>query len=271
MTTLEQSHTTQGSTTLPVSPPKLSGDECFVPASHVLVADQQVSHPAFRLWCVLHRLWFLRELPAMELLQGLIGSFVVAENNASSPSQPAKIWQPATRRSIERWLSELETAGWLVWTRREEASRRYHLRTSAQSAGDAAVLTELRTLLNSGKATLSDIQALLAPSERPDDATPESHDAIAGSPQDAEKQASADSDATAESQAASEEGATTTIGSPDATAGSHHTIPGSPDATAGSHHTIPGSHDAILVSQGGLDSGVPMPEKSALKHEIRKR
>ncbi len=65
------------------------------------------------------------------------------------------------RRSIERWLTELEAAGWLVWTRREETSRRYHLRTSARSAPDTAVLTELRALLNSGKATLADVQTLL--------------------------------------------------------------------------------------------------------------
>ncbi len=60
----------------PQSPPRLSGDEPFVPASHVLITDRQVSHPAFRLWCVLHRLWFLHEPPVMELLQELMGTTI---------------------------------------------------------------------------------------------------------------------------------------------------------------------------------------------------
>jgi hypothetical protein len=123
----------------PACPPKIGGDELFVPASHVLVIDRQVSHPAFRLWCVLHRLWFLHEPPTMELLQELMGTYVETK---APPKQ--KTWQVATRRSIERWLTELEQAGWLIWTRREEATRRYHLRTSARSATDSAILHELR-------------------------------------------------------------------------------------------------------------------------------
>jgi hypothetical protein len=84
------------------SPPKLGGDELFVPASHVLITDRQVSHPAFRLWCVLHRLWFLHEPPVMELLQELMGTTI------TDKATRAETWQPATRRSIERWLTELE-------------------------------------------------------------------------------------------------------------------------------------------------------------------
>jgi len=137
----------------PQSTPRLSGDELFVPASHVLVIDRQVSHPAFRLWCVLHRLWFLHEPPVMELLQELMGTTI------TDKATQAETWQPATRRSIERRLTELEQAGWLVWARRGETTRRYHLRTSARSATDTAVLTELRTLLNSGKVTLAGVRA----------------------------------------------------------------------------------------------------------------
>lgn len=65
-----------------------------------------------------------------------------------------------TRRSIERWLDELEVAGVLAWVQREDASPRYHLRTIARSATDAALLTTLRTLITAGKATRADVQTL---------------------------------------------------------------------------------------------------------------
>ena len=184
----------------PQSPPRVSGDELFVPASHVLITDRQLSHPAFRLWCVLHRLWFLHEPPVMELLQELMGTTI------TDKATQTETWQPATRRSIERWLTELEQAGWLIWARRGETTRRYHLRTSARSATDTAVLTELRTLLNSGKATLTEVQALLnqAP-QLPVDATPESHGSIPGSHQDAEQTTTATADATPESHAAGDD------------------------------------------------------------------
>ncbi|PDW05024.1 hypothetical protein [Candidatus Viridilinea mediisalina] len=155
MTTTDRIASSGGSRDEHTGVPRLGGDELFVPASHVLVIDRHVSHPAFRLWCVLHRLWFLREPPTMEVLQALMGSHTTAK------ASPNPVWQPATRRSIERWLTELEHAGWLVWVRREETTRRYHLRTSARSAPDTAILTELRTLLNSGKATLAEVQALV--------------------------------------------------------------------------------------------------------------
>lgn len=147
MTATDQPRPQSGASQFPPGVPRLGGDELFVPASHVLVIDHQVSHPAFRLWCVLHRLWFLHEPPVMELLQELMGTTI------TDKATQTETWQPATRRSIERWLTELEQSGWLVWARRGETTRRYHLRTSARSATDTAVLTELRTLLNSGKAT----------------------------------------------------------------------------------------------------------------------
>ncbi|PDW00922.1 hypothetical protein [Candidatus Viridilinea mediisalina] len=127
---------------------RITGDARFVPAPHHLVADRQVGHAAFRLWCLLHRLWFLREPPVMELLQELMGHR--RDEHAA--------WQPATRRSVERWLAELEQAGWLVWARRGETTRRYHLLSAGSGAGDTALLRELRMLLNSGKATLAVVQ-----------------------------------------------------------------------------------------------------------------
>lgn len=256
------------------SPPRVSGDELFVPASHVLITDRQVSHPAFRLWCVLHRLWFLHEPPVMELLQELMGTSI------TDKATQAATWQPATRRSIERWLTELEQAGWLVWARRGETTRRYHLRTSARSATDTAVLTELRTLLNSGKATLAEVQALLnlAPS-LPADATPESHGSIPGSHQDAEQVtvAAADTtpgshaagdDATAESQPLVGWEADATVESHDPTLASHDATAESQDTTQGSHDATAESHDATPGSHGELTEGVLMRQNQAPYSEI---
>jgi hypothetical protein len=269
MTTTDQRHAQAGGAAPPASVPRLGGDELFVPASHVLVTDRQVTHPAFRLWCVLHRLWFLREPPTMDLLQELMGSFVPEKTVDQPTDARTKIWQPATRRSIERWLTELEAAGWLVWTRREETSRRYHLRTSARSATDNAVMTELRALLNSGKATLADVQALLRriPGVG-DDATPVSHDSIPGSHQDAAQAADGLNDATAGSHSAPD-------ADDDATAESHDPILGSPDTTAESHDPIRGSyeatavsHDPTLGSHEQRAEGVPTPQIAAPYSEI---
>ena len=258
----------------PQSPPRVSGDELFVPASHVLITDRQVSHPAFRLWCVLHRLWFLHEPPVMELLQELMGTTI------TDKATQAETWQPATRRSIERWLTELEQAGWLIWARRGETTRRYHLRTSARSATDTAVLTELRTLLNSGKATLTEVQALLnqAP-QLPVDATPESHGSIPGSHQDAEQTTTATADATPESHAAGDDAtaesqpldrweADATVESHDPILASHDTTAESQDTTQGSHDTTAESHDATPGSHGELADGVLMRQNQAPYSEI---
>lgn len=261
MTTTDRPSPSGGSRDESTVVPRLSGDELFVPASHVLVIDRRVSHPAFRLWCVLHRLWFLREPPTMELLQELMGTASHTAAASSNNGTSAVVWQPATRRSIERWLKELEAAGWLIWSRREEASRRYHLRTSARSAGDSAVLHELRSLLNSGKASLADVQALLGAIPgttitlpRSDDATLPSHDPIPRSHQDAEATPAPVADATVESH--------------DATAGSHDATPESHHATIGSHHTTPESHHAILPSHTELTQGIRTPSSEPPYKEI---
>jgi hypothetical protein len=270
------------------STPRISGDERFVPASHVLVSDRQVSHPAFRLWCVLHRLWFLHEPPAMELLQELMGTYVEVKEESDQPAPKGKrrdrpkVWQPASRRSIERWLCELEGAGWLVWARREEPSRRYHLRTSAKSAGDAAVLRELRALLNSGAATLADVQSLLGATTaawsrnetnglKEDDATPESHPQLpllTEDDQDAAQATAGSHDATSGSHGPGYSGPDTPAGSQHTISLSYGTTTGSHKATAGSHEATAESHDAILPSHQRAGEGVLTPEKNGLKHEI---
>lgn len=263
------------------SAPRISGDERFVPASHVLVTDRQVSHPAFRLWCVLHRLWFLHEPPVMELLQELMGTYAEVKEESDEPAPRGKgrncpkVWQPATRRSIERWLCELEAAGWLLWARREEPSRRYHLRTSAKSAGDAAVLRELRALLNSGAATLAEVQTLLGATTTaiaiPNDATPESHPQLpmlVEGDQDASQATPGSLDATPGSHQATGTPSKATVGSHDAISPSHCTTTGSHDATEGSHDATAESHDAISLSYGEAAEGVRTPEKNGLIHEI---
>jgi hypothetical protein len=253
-----------------LSSPKVGGDELFVPASHVLVIDRQVSHPAFRLWCILHRLWFLHEPPTMELLQELMGTLIA---NKASPKQ--KTWQPATRRSVERWLTELEQAGWLFWVRREEATRRYHLRTSARSATDSAIIRELRALLNSGKTTLAHVQALLNTTpELPVDATPESHGAIGGSPSDAPAARAGAGDATAGSYPVPTTRNDATAESHDTTSGSYDTTPESHHATVGSHDTTTESHDATPGSHHAPGEGVLMrrnnaPYNETLQNQIR--
>ena len=271
MTSTDQPRAKIGGSQPPSGVPKLGGDELFVPASHVLVIDRQVSHPAFRLWCVLHRLWFLHEPPTMELLQELMGT-TVEEKSESEPgakgSRP-KAWQPATRRSIERWLKELEQAGWLIWARREETTRRYHLRTSARSATDTAVLTELRTLLNSGKTTLAEVQELLntAPGLR-DDATLPSHDPIPGSHQDAVTATESCDDATPGSHDTANLNDDATAESHDLILRSHDATAESQDTTLGSHGTTMESHDATLLSHEQLTDGILVRQNGTPYSEI---
>jgi hypothetical protein len=249
--------------------PKISGDELFVPASHLLVIDRQVSHPAFRLWCVLHRLWFLHEPPTMELLQELMGTAVEEKDKPKVNGHYPTHWQPATRRSIERWLTELEQAGWLVWTRREETSRRYHLRTSARSAFDSAVLHEIRTLLNSGKATLVEVQALLRLTPgMSDDATTGSHESIPGSHQDAVPGFPAVTDATSASHSVTGPRLTATAGSHGATEGSYRATVESQSATEGSHEATAESHTATEGSHAGRGKGFQMPQNEPPYNEI---
>jgi hypothetical protein len=76
-------------------------DRLFAPAPHGLINDPQISYAAFRLWCVLHRLSWIREPPEMDRL---------CQEMRQQDRTP-------DRRSVYRWLSELETRGWLRWQR----------------------------------------------------------------------------------------------------------------------------------------------------------
>ena len=76
-------------------------DRLFAPAPHGLINDPQISYPAFRLWCVLHRLSWIKEPPEMDRL--------CAEMRQQD--------RTPDRRSVYRWLSELESRGWLRWQR----------------------------------------------------------------------------------------------------------------------------------------------------------
>lgn len=76
-------------------------DRLFAPAPHGLIADSEISYAAFRLWCVLHRLAWLREAPEIERL-------------CAEMRQGDRV---PDRRSVYRWLGELESSGWLDWER----------------------------------------------------------------------------------------------------------------------------------------------------------
>jgi hypothetical protein len=95
-------------------------DYRFVPAPHELILDPHISPPALRLWCVLAYLDWTHEPPSLPILQ--------------SHMQQAD-GSPPTRRSIYRWLSDLESRGWLDWTRapgKAGINDRITLKTRAQ-------------------------------------------------------------------------------------------------------------------------------------------
>jgi len=95
-------------------------DYRFAPAPHELILDRHVSPPAFRLWCVLAYMDWQHERPSLPILQGHM-----QQTDGAEP----------TKRSIYRWLGELETRGWLDWTRtpgKAGINDRITLKTRAQ-------------------------------------------------------------------------------------------------------------------------------------------
>lgn len=95
-------------------------DYRFAPAPHELILDPHVSPPAFRLWCVLAYMDWKHEPPSLPTMQGYM-----QQAGGEIP----------TRRSIYRWLSELETRGWLEWVRapgKAGINDRLTLKTRAQ-------------------------------------------------------------------------------------------------------------------------------------------
>ena len=111
-----------------------------------------------------------------------------------------------------------------------------------RSAFDSAVLHEIHTLLNSGKATLVEVQALLRLTPGTSgDATTESHEPIPGSHQDAVAEFPAATNATAESHRVAGPPLTATAGSHCATVESHTATEGSQEATAESQDATEGS------------------------------
>ena len=107
---------------------RITIDRLFALAPHDLIADVHISPPAFRLWCVLHMMIWLHEPPDMERLQERM--------NAADPP---------TRRSIYRWLGELEAAGWLEWQRspgKSGVNDRFALKTKAEPVTPESQLNE---------------------------------------------------------------------------------------------------------------------------------
>jgi hypothetical protein len=95
---------------------RITIDRLFAPAPHDLITDPTISAPAFRLWCCLHMMAWLREPPDVDRM---------AERMDRN--------EPPNRRSIYRWLGELEASGWLDWQRspgRAGVNDRFHLKTN---------------------------------------------------------------------------------------------------------------------------------------------
>ena len=80
---------------------RITIDYRFAAVPAELVTDSRVSAQAMRLWCVLFILDYLHVDPTIEN----IGEHMQQDTT------------PASRRSIYRWLGELEQTGWLDWQR----------------------------------------------------------------------------------------------------------------------------------------------------------
>jgi len=104
----------------PASTGRVTIDYRFAPAPHELILDRHVSPPAFRLWCVLAYMDWKHEPPSLPTMQDYM-------QQIDGPIP--------TRRSIYRWLGELETRGWLDWVRapgKAGINDRLTLKTRAQ-------------------------------------------------------------------------------------------------------------------------------------------
>jgi len=131
-------------TTAPTSEPKRRGnkrpllDYPFIPKPTALLQDTRVSHPAYRLWDAIYDCQWRRVAPTMTRLQAAM----LCDG------------KPATRRSVERWLTELEGTGWLEWRRGAPITERYHLKTgvSAASGPDStsSAIEQVQALLRAG-------------------------------------------------------------------------------------------------------------------------
>jgi hypothetical protein len=99
---------------------RISLDYPFAAPPHAMITDQRLSPPAFRLWCILYMMTWTHEDPATRIIQGHLG------HGSAAP----------TRRSIYRWLAELEACGWLDWQRmpgKAGANDRFTLLTRSAS------------------------------------------------------------------------------------------------------------------------------------------
>jgi hypothetical protein len=180
-------------------------DYPFIPKPIALLHDARVSHLAYRLWDAIYDLQWRHIPPTMARLQAAIQCD----------------GQPATRRSVERWLTELEHTGWLEWRRRASITERYQLKTGVITDAEGSVQDRIQAILRTG-VSVEDLRATL-------DAILESHH--------------------------------TTLGSHNTTLGSHHATPGSDHVIAESHDTTPGSHTTIIERSSDHDQTPtdPMP------------
>jgi hypothetical protein len=114
-------------------------DRLFVPVPHELVLDHRVSSSAHRLWEGLHICAWHKFPPDPDRLAEMMHT---------------------TRRSVFRWLAELEEYRWMERFRSLDSEERYLFKTSVDEAQDSLTLAKIRAALDGG-ATLDAIRALL--------------------------------------------------------------------------------------------------------------
>lgn len=125
-------------------------DYSFAPAPHNMATDRDLSAEAFRLWSIIHLLKWNHIEPTPDALAQAMG---------------------AHKRSIMRWLNELEDRQWIAWNRHNpNPNRRILLRSNAGSP-DALVLEHIKDILSSDNPSIEAIRDAMQ-SDPPDTTDP---------------------------------------------------------------------------------------------------
>ncbi len=110
------------------------------PAPHALAADREISNGAFRAWNIIHLLKWNHIEPSPDAIAHLTG---------------------AGRRSVFRWLEELQRERWLTWNKNHPDPRKRYLLRTCPSALESITLEKISALIASGEATIEDIARLV--------------------------------------------------------------------------------------------------------------
>lgn len=223
--------------------------ELFVPVPHRLLADRRVSDAACRLWGVLYQLAWNDEPPTIERLQSLMAT-------AGPLDEQPRV--EVTRRSVYRWLAQLERTDWLRWHRNErDIDDRFELMVSGRAqAPELQVKHEIRRIM-AGAHSLDDLlgrlRRLLG-----DDGDDQAND---GAPVD---------DQVDDRERVTPESQTVTSLSHPAPAFDRPVTPESQTVTYMSHSVTSESHCVTPMSQNGSADRVLMPQTAPHEnHEKR--